>query len=81
MKPAVRRLLDARNPDLDRRSFFRTLGVTAGAASVLTMSRSAEARAEVAAAFEQSNVSRASEPSALKITVPSIGWPAGSRLF
>ena len=42
--------------------------MTAGAAGALAVSGSAHARAEAAAAFVQSNVSRASEPSALKIT-------------
>jgi len=68
MKPAVRCLVDAGNAGLDRRSFFKTLGVSAGAAGALSVSGSAHARAEAAAAFVQSNVSRASEPSALKIT-------------
>jgi L-alanine-DL-glutamate epimerase-like enolase superfamily enzyme len=57
-------MLDAPAPDLDRRSFFRTLGL--GAAG--TMALTGEAAAEAAADFVQSNVNRASEPSALRIT-------------
>src|SRR3954471_7549753 len=61
MKPAVARLLD-------RRGFFKSLGTAAGAAVAVGLTGSAEARAEAAAALVQSNVKRASEPSALKIT-------------
>ena len=68
MKPAVRRLVDAENAGLDRRSFFKTLGVSAGAAGALACRAARRAAAEAAAAFVQSNVKRASEPSALKIT-------------
>ena len=49
---------------VDRRSFFKTLGLGDGGAMALT----GEAAAEAAAALVQSNVKRASEPSALKIT-------------
>jgi L-alanine-DL-glutamate epimerase-like enolase superfamily enzyme len=68
MKPAVRRLLDHDSSSVDRRSFFKSLGVAATAAAAVRMSATAEARAASAAAFVQSNVKRASEPSALKIT-------------
>ena len=44
MKPAVRQLLDTPAPGVDRRSFFKTLGVTA--AGALAMSREAAADAE-----------------------------------
>ncbi len=68
MKPAVKRLLDGDPREVSRRSFFRTLGTAATASAALRFSATAEARAESAAAFVQSNVKRASEPSALKIT-------------
>ncbi len=64
MKRRVRELLTPPPADVDRRSFFRTLGLTAGAAAVL----SPEASAEAASNFVQSNVRRASEPSKLQIT-------------
>jgi L-alanine-DL-glutamate epimerase-like enolase superfamily enzyme len=64
MKPAIRALLDDSHPDIDRRSFFKRLGIGAGAAIAMT----GEAAAATAADFVQSNVNRASEPSALKIT-------------
>jgi L-alanine-DL-glutamate epimerase-like enolase superfamily enzyme len=64
MKPAVRTLLADPPTTVDRRSFFRTLGV--GTAGVLALTGRAAAEAE--ADFIQANVKRASEPSALKIT-------------
>jgi L-alanine-DL-glutamate epimerase-like enolase superfamily enzyme len=65
MKPAVKTQLDdSRVPAVGRRSFFKTLGLSAGAAMTLT----GIAEAEADAALVQSNVKRASEPSALKIT-------------
>jgi L-alanine-DL-glutamate epimerase-like enolase superfamily enzyme len=64
MKPSVRRLLDQPAPAVDRRSFFRTLGMSAAA----TMALGGEAAAQAAASVVQNNVRRASEPSALKIT-------------
>ena len=64
MKPSVKALLDASVPAVDRRSFFKTLGVSAAGA----MAMSGEAAAQAAANVVQSNVRRASEPSALKIT-------------
>lgn len=63
MKVATRQLVE-RPTDAGRRSFFRTLGLTAGAAVTLR----GDASADAAAAFVQSNVTRASEPSALQIT-------------
>ncbi|MGI8673530.1 MAG: mandelate racemase/muconate lactonizing enzyme family protein, partial [Luteitalea sp.] len=54
----------SRPASVERRSFFRTLGLTAGAAVALR----GEASADATAAFVQSNVARASEPSQLKIT-------------
>src|SRR5437762_8495673 len=54
MKPAA----------VDRRSFFKTLGLGAAGAMALR----GEAAADTAAGFVQANVKRASEPSALKIT-------------
>src|SRR5919112_102968 len=64
MKPAVRKMLDDVSPPLDRRSFFKTLGLGTAGALALT----GEAAADAAAGFVQANVKRASEPSALKIT-------------
>ena len=61
MKPAVARLLD-------RRGFFKSMGAAAGGAVAAGLTGTADARAEAAAALVQSNVKRASEPSALKIT-------------
>ena len=61
MKQSVRRLLD-------RRHFFRSVGTVAGGAAAATFARAAEAGAAENAAIVQSNVKRASEPSALKIT-------------
>src|SRR4051794_32855707 len=69
MKSSVKRLLDTPvGSPVDRRSFFKTLGVAATGAAALRFSSSAEARAASAAAVIESNVKRASEPSALKIT-------------
>ena len=64
MKTAVRDMLADAPPSVDRRSFFKTLGL--GAAGVMALT--GEAAADAAAGFVQSNVKRASEPSALKIT-------------
>ena len=64
MKPGVRTLLDDPVSTVNRRSFFKTLGL--GAAGVAAWTR--EASADAAANFIQANVKRASEPSALKIT-------------
>lgn len=64
MKPAVQRMLDETPPVVARRSFFKTLGLGTAGAMALT----GTAAADAAASFVQSNVKRASEPSALKIT-------------
>ena len=64
MKASVRKMLDTPSPSVDRRSFFKTLGLSAAGAMALT----GEAAADAAANVVQSNVKRASEPSALKIT-------------
>jgi L-alanine-DL-glutamate epimerase-like enolase superfamily enzyme len=64
MKAAVRKLLDEGRPQVDRRNFFKTLGL--GAAGVMALT--GEAAAEAAANVVQANVKRASEPSALKVT-------------
>ena len=64
MKPVVRNMLDTPAPAVDRRSFFKTLGLSAAGAMALR----GDAAADAAAAVVQSNVKRASEPSALKIT-------------
>ena len=64
MKAAVRKMLDTPSPSVDRRSFFKTIGMSAAGAMALT----GDAAAEAASNLVQSNVKRASEPSALKIT-------------
>jgi L-alanine-DL-glutamate epimerase-like enolase superfamily enzyme len=64
MKPAVGAMLDHTPREVDRRSFFKTLGLGAAGAMALT----GEAAADAAAGFVQAGVKRASEPSALKIT-------------
>jgi L-alanine-DL-glutamate epimerase-like enolase superfamily enzyme len=64
MKASVRKMLDTPSPSVDRRSFFKTLGMSAAGAMALT----GEAAAEAASNLVQSNVKRASEPSALAIT-------------
>jgi L-alanine-DL-glutamate epimerase-like enolase superfamily enzyme len=64
MKAAVRTLLDDTSGPVDRRSFFKTLGMGAAGAIALT----GDAAAGAAADFVQAGVTRASEPSALKIT-------------
>src|SRR4051794_5020203 len=64
MKSSLRKLLDLAPASVDRRSFFKTLGLTASA----TMMLRGEATAAAAADVIQANVKRASEPSALKIT-------------
>jgi L-alanine-DL-glutamate epimerase-like enolase superfamily enzyme len=64
MKPATRALIDDNLPGVNRRSFFKTLGLGASAAMAMTGESAAAARAN----FIQSNVNRASEPSALRIT-------------
>ena len=64
MKPVVRNMLDTPAPAVDRRSFIKTLGLSAAGAMALR----GDAAADAAAAVVQSNVKRASEPSALKIT-------------
>jgi L-alanine-DL-glutamate epimerase-like enolase superfamily enzyme len=64
MKASVQRLLDDSPQTVDRRSFFKTLGVTAAG----VMALKGEAAADAAASVVQANVKRASEPSALKIT-------------
>jgi L-alanine-DL-glutamate epimerase-like enolase superfamily enzyme len=65
MKAAVAKMMqESTPPAVDRRSFFKTLGL--GAAGALTLTGPAAAEAD--AGFVQANVKRASEPSALKIT-------------
>ena len=64
MKAKVKELLTPPAADMGRRSFFRTLGMTAGAAAVMSPTQAAEA----AANFVQNAVKRASEPSKLQIT-------------
>jgi len=76
MKPAVQTLLNDSPTAVDRRSFFKTLGVSAGAALALTGRGSADADAN----FIQANVKRASEPSALKITDTRIAVVANAPM-
>jgi L-alanine-DL-glutamate epimerase-like enolase superfamily enzyme len=76
MKPAVRKLLRDDQPTVDRRSFFRTLGMGAAGAMALT----GQAAADAAANVVQSNVKRASEPSALKITDMRVAVIAGAPM-
>jgi L-alanine-DL-glutamate epimerase-like enolase superfamily enzyme len=64
MKAGVRKMLDEVPPAVDRRSFFKTVGLGAAGALALT----GDAAASAGAAFVQANARRASEPSALKIT-------------
>jgi hypothetical protein len=64
MKPATRALINDNIPGVNRRSFFKTLGLGASAAMAMSGESAAAARAN----FIQSNVNRASEPSALRIT-------------
>src|SRR5690349_5303892 len=68
MKPVVRSLIEQAGSPVDRRSFFSTLGLAATGATIVHLSRPGVANADTAAAFVASNVNRASEPSALKIT-------------
>ena len=76
MKPSVRNFLDPAPASVDRRSFFKTLGLTASA----TMALRGDAAAEAAANVVQSNVKRASEPSALKITDLRIAVVVGAPM-
>jgi L-alanine-DL-glutamate epimerase-like enolase superfamily enzyme len=64
MKPAVAKMIDCTPTAVDRRSFFKTLGVGTAGALALTGRAAADAEAN----FIQANVKRASEPSALKVT-------------
>jgi L-alanine-DL-glutamate epimerase-like enolase superfamily enzyme len=64
MKAAVQTLLSDIPRAIHRRSFFKTLGLSAGGAMALA----GDAAADAAANLVQANVKRASEPSALKIT-------------
>ena len=73
MKPAIRALLDDSHPGVDRRSFFKTLGLSAAGAMAL----GGDAAAEAAGNLIQANVNRASEPSALKITDMRVAVLAG----
>jgi L-alanine-DL-glutamate epimerase-like enolase superfamily enzyme len=76
MKPAVRRMLDESPVAVDRRSFFKTLGI--GAAGVMALT--GEAAADAAANVVQANVKRASEPSSLKITDLRVAVIAGAPM-
>src|ERR671937_779169 len=76
MKPSLHNLLNTVTPTVDRRSFFKTLGLGAGATMALTGTAAADAAANVV----QSNVKRASEPSALKITDLRVAVVAGAPM-
>ena len=76
MKPSVRKMLDECAQPVDRRSFFRTLGMSAAGAMAL----SGEAAAQAAASVVQNNVKRASEPSALKITDMRVAVVVGAPM-
>jgi L-alanine-DL-glutamate epimerase-like enolase superfamily enzyme len=76
MKPAVRKLLQDAPPDTGRRSFFRTLGLSAAGVMAMGGDTAAQAAADVV----QSNVRRASEPSALKITDLRVAVVAGAPM-
>jgi L-alanine-DL-glutamate epimerase-like enolase superfamily enzyme len=76
MKAAVRTMVDAEPSWVDRRSFFKTLGLGSAGAMALT----GDAAADAAASFVQSNVKRASEPSALKITDMRVAVVVGAPM-
>jgi L-alanine-DL-glutamate epimerase-like enolase superfamily enzyme len=76
MKPSVQKFLDGTPASVDRRSFFKTVGLTSAAA----ISLRGDAAAEAAANVVQSNVKRASEPSALKITDLRIAVVVGAPM-
>ena len=76
MKPAVRKMLGDDVPPVDRRSFFKTLGMSAAGVAAL----SGEAAAQAAANVVQANVKRASEPSALKVTDMRVAVIAGAPM-
>ena len=76
MKPAVRRMLDESPVAVDRRSFFKTLGIGAAGVMALTGGAAADAAANVV----QANVKRASEPSSLKITDLRVAVIAGAPM-
>ena len=76
MKAAVRRMLNDVPPSVGRRSFFKTLGLSAAG----SMALAGDAAAEAAANVVQSNVKRASEPSALKITDLRVAVVAGAPM-
>src|SRR5918996_1473181 len=76
MKPTVRKMLADSPPSVDRRSFFKTLGMSAAGAMALT----GDAAAQAAANAVQANVKRASEPSALKITDMRVAVVVGAPM-
>ena len=77
MKPAVRTMVGGASASgVDRRSFFKTLGVSAAGGLAL----SGRAAADASANFVQANVKRASEPSALKITDLRVAVLAGAPM-
>jgi L-alanine-DL-glutamate epimerase-like enolase superfamily enzyme len=76
MKPLVQKMLRDAPPMIERRSFFKTLGLGAAGAMALT----GEAAADAASSFVQSNVKRSSEPSALKITDLRVAVVAGAPM-
>src|SRR6476661_3252166 len=76
MKAVAQKLLDESPRGAGRRSFFKTLGLTAAGAMALK----GNAAAEAASSFVQSNVKRSSEPSALKITDLRVAVIAGAPM-
>src|SRR5215208_5411373 len=76
MKPAVSKMIGNTSAAVDRRSFFKTLGLGAAGAMALT----GQAAADAASSFVQSNVKRSSEPSALKITDLRVAVIAGAPM-
>jgi len=76
MKAVAQKLLDESPRGAGRRSFFKTLGLTAAGAMALK----GNAAADAASSFVQSNVKRSSEPSALKITDLRVAVIAGAPM-
>src|SRR5690554_3913979 len=69
----------ARAP-LDRRRFFSTVGAAAGGAAAAAFIEAPVAMSEASAELVQSNVLRASEPSALKITDLRVALVVGAPM-
>jgi L-alanine-DL-glutamate epimerase-like enolase superfamily enzyme len=76
MKLAVKKMLSEESQAVDRRSFFKTLSMSAAGAMALNGADAVDAAASVV----QANVKRASEPSALKITDLRVAVIAGAPM-